>query len=72
MKKSVIFRLVCIALLYVALCYILLDAMIKSGTPLNLRTLFPFVAAGIIIFVPLYKKYFKNATSHDNGKKERK
>lgn len=31
-----------------------------TGTPLNLRTLFPIIASGIIIFVPIYKKYFKD------------
>ncbi|MDD6889288.1 MAG: hypothetical protein PUD39_03420 [Bacteroidales bacterium] len=46
-----------------------MDRLVKTGTEINLRTLFPIVASGIIIIVPLYKKYFKNA---DNGKKNGK
>lgn len=38
-----------------------------TGTPLNLRTLFPVVASGIIIFVPIYKKYFRDNNSSDGS-----
>lgn len=60
MKGSVIFRLVCITILFLLLCGFIISRMIKLGTPVNLMTLFPFIAAGIIVFVPLYKKYIKN------------
>ena len=69
MKGATVFRLLCIAALWVIICVWYVDRLVKTGTEINLRTLFPIVASGIIIIVPLYKKYFKNA---DNGKKNGK
>jgi hypothetical protein len=34
--------------------------MVATNTPINLMTLFPIIASGIIVFVPLYKKYIRN------------
>lgn len=65
MKTGVIIRLSCITILFVLLCAFIINRMVKIGTPLNLMTLFPFIAAAIIVFVPLYKKYIKN----EQGKK---
>ena len=45
-----------IAALWLALCYLLLSRT-QSITPM---TVFTIVASGIIVFVPLYKKYVKN------------
>lgn len=59
MKKSVVFIFVALGLLYLFLCWFYVDIMLRSGTELNLRTLLPIPMAGIIIFVPLYKKYIK-------------
>lgn len=59
MKGAVIFRLVCIVLLWLFFCGWLLTRYAQTGTPITLRALFPIVASGIIVFVPLYKKYFK-------------
>lgn len=58
MNKPLIFRLVCIVLLWLALCYILI-----TSAPMTLRTLFVIVASGIIVFVPLYKKHFRKGSN---------
>ena len=52
MKNYAIFRLVCIVLLWVALCVILI---VKRGV--DFMTFFSIIASGIIVFVPIYKKY---------------
>ena len=44
-----------LALLWIWLCYI----MVVSGGGLTLKNIFIIVASGIIIFVPLWKKYFR-------------
>lgn len=50
------FRFACIIILWLLLCYLVL-----TRTPqVTLMTLFSIVASGIIVFVPLYKKYRKN------------
>ena len=49
-------RLGCIATLWIMLCYLLL-----STRPLTLWLIFIIIASGIIVFVPLYKKYVRNA-----------
>lgn len=54
-KKSDIFRLACIILLWLALCY-----LVASSQPFSLRVLFVMIASGIIIFVPIVKKYKKS------------
>ena len=69
MKGATVFRLLCIAALWIIICIWYVDRLVMTKTEINLRTLFPIVASGIIIIVPLYKKYFKNA---DNGKKNGK
>ncbi len=52
MKTSVILRFVVLGCLWLALAaYILLHAKI------NFFTIFAIAASGIIVFVPLYKKY---------------
>lgn len=55
MNKAVIFRMTCVALLWLLLCYLLVISQ-----PFTLKTLFLIVASGIVVFVPLYKKYFRN------------
>lgn len=64
MKKSNIIRLSIIVLLWLLVCVWYVDMLIKTDSGLNLRTLFPIIASGIIIIVPLYKKYKKDT---DNG-----
>lgn len=60
MKVSVIIRFLIIGLLWAGVCAILVARMIATDTPVNLMTLFPLIASGIIVFVPLYKKYIRN------------
>ncbi len=60
MKKSEIFIMVLLALLFIGLCWFYVDVLVRSGSEINLRTLLPIPISGIIIFVPLYKKYVKN------------
>ena len=62
MKVGVIIRFVCVTILWLILCYLLL-----VGRSLNFWTLFVIVCSGIIIFVPLYKKYVRDG----NGKKSK-
>lgn len=58
MKASVIMRFVILGVLWLGL-----SAYIIAFTPrFTLHTAFIIVASAIIIFVPIYKKYVKNAT----------
>lgn len=59
MKAYTIFRLLCLAALWIILCYLLIQ-----GRGINLWSLFVIFASGIVVFVPLYKKYMRNG----NGK----
>ena len=52
------FRFACIALLWLALCYIMV-----TSQEVTFRVIFWIVASGIVVFVPLYKKYIKNGKS---------
>ncbi|MBQ7689924.1 MAG: hypothetical protein IJT30_01875 [Muribaculaceae bacterium] len=54
MKRSELIRFVFILLLWVCLCWLVL-----TRAKITFMTLFAIVASGIIVFVPLYKKYFK-------------
>lgn len=60
MKTSVIIRFLIIGLIWLGLCVVLGVYMVASKVPVTLMSLFPFIASGIIVFVPLYKKYVKN------------
>ena len=53
MNKYNIFRVVCVALLWLALCYIL----ITRSAVIDFRVVFAIIASGIVVFVPIYKKY---------------
>ncbi|MCC8176607.1 MAG: hypothetical protein LUC85_00290 [Bacteroidales bacterium] len=55
MKGALIARFVCLLLLWLLLCYIVLKTR-----DLNFWTLFVVVTSGIVIFVPLYKKYIRD------------
>lgn len=56
MTKYQIFRFACVALLWLALCVILLTRVER----VDFMTVFAIVASGIVVFVPLYKKYMRN------------
>ena len=56
MTKYQIFRFSCVALLWIALCVILLARVER----VNFMVLFALVASGVVVFVPLDKKYVRN------------
>lgn len=55
MDTPTLIRFVFIGLLWLALCYILV-----ASQPFSLKVALVIVASGIIVWVPLYKKYLKN------------
>ena len=55
MTTGNIIRFACILLLWLALCYILLTRAAR----IDFMVIFAIVASGIIVFVPLYKKYVR-------------
>lgn len=59
MKLSIILRFVVLGILWLVLCYILL-----STAQITLYTWFVIFASAVIIFVPMYKKYFGNSRKH--------
>lgn len=69
MKKAIIFKLLCITILWMIFCWFLIDIMVRTKTEFTLLSLFPFIASGIIVFVPLYKKYVKPVRDEKNKKK---
>ncbi|MDE5940827.1 MAG: hypothetical protein K2H14_01820 [Muribaculaceae bacterium] len=65
MKFSVIIRFVIIGMLWLMVSVWYVMRQHAAGVDVTLMTLFPVIASGIIVFVPLYKKYVKNG---GNGK----
>ena len=60
MSKYNIFRFACVVLLWLALCYIL----ITRSQVVDFRVVFAIIASGIVIFVPIYKKYISAAVEN--------
>lgn len=54
MSNSNIFRFGCICVLWIFLCY-----LVVKGRGIDTMSIFTIVASGIIVFVPLYKKYIR-------------
>ncbi|WP_304637979.1 hypothetical protein [uncultured Muribaculum sp.] len=54
-----IFRFTCLALLWLFLCYLMISARGFSAW-----TMFIIIVSGIVVFVPIYKKYIRDS----NGK----
>lgn len=61
MTNAVKFRFVCLILLWLCLSY-----LVVTTQPFTLKTVFILVASGIIVFVPMYKKYIRKQP-HDNS-----
>ncbi len=59
------FRFACVLLLWCALVYLLLTRVEQ----VTAMTLFTIVASGIIVFVPLYKKYVLNKDDKQNDER---
>lgn len=55
MNGSEKFRAVCIIVLWLALCY-----LVVAYQPFTFMVGFTVVASGIVVFVPLWKKYVRN------------
>ena len=55
MTTANLIRFTCILLLWVGLCLLLLSKVAR----VDFMTVFAIVTSGIIIFVPLYKKYVR-------------
>lgn len=55
MDTSTKIRFAFIAVLWLALCY-----LVVASQPFTLWIAFILVASGIVVWVPLYKKYIKN------------
>ncbi len=55
MEKRNLFRFVCILVLWFVLVYLLL-----TTRQIDFMVIFTIIASGIIVFVPLYKKYFRD------------
>ncbi len=55
MNTNQIIRFTCILLLWLGLCWLLLTRAAR----IDFMVLFTIVASGIIVFVPLYKKYVR-------------
>ena len=55
MNKGNVIRFACIVILWSALCYLLLSRVAR----IDFMTIFTILASGIIVFVPLYKKYVR-------------
>lgn len=58
MTTGNLIRFVCILLMWVGLCWLLL----KNAARIDFMVIFTIVASGIIVFVPLYKKYVRKKT----------
>ena len=56
MTTGNLIRFACILLLWLGLCWLLLTRAAR----IDFMVIFTIVASGIIIFVPLYKKYVRN------------
>lgn len=61
MDTSTKIRFGFIAVLWLILCY-----LVVASQPFILWVLFIIVASGIIVWVPLYKKYIKNGKRDDS------
>ena len=65
MKTPHIIRLFFIAALWIAISTLL----ITSAEKITLYTIFVIIASGIVVFVPLYKKYRRNGSADKTYKK---
>ncbi|MBD5191495.1 MAG: hypothetical protein HDS58_02985 [Barnesiella sp.] len=62
MTGTQIFRFSCLTILWLALCYL----VISQSPEITLWTIFVIICSGIVVFVPLYKRYIRN------GRKDKK
>ncbi len=68
MKTSLIIRFTFIVALWLLLCY-----LVVTTQPLTFRVVFIIVASGIVVLVPLWKKYIRNKqTENDNDSQSKR
>ncbi len=60
MDSTTAIRFVFIAALWLILCFLVITTQ-----PFTLRVLFIIVASGIVVWVPLYKKYIRNGKGNE-------
>lgn len=60
METPTAIRFTFLAALWLILCF-----LVVTSQPFTLRVLFIIVASGIVVWVPLYKKYVKNGKRKD-------
>lgn len=60
MDSTTAIRFVFIAALWLILCFLVI-----ATQPFTLRVLFIIVASGIVVWVPLYKKYVRNGKGNE-------
>lgn len=53
----------------IALLWIIVALMVVMSQPFSLRVLFFVAASGIVVFVPMYKKYFKKDDGQSSKQK---
>lgn len=56
--------MVCLVALWLILSY-----MVVASQPFTLKVAFVIIASGIIVFVPFWKKYFKESAQKDEERK---
>lgn len=61
MNRYAIFRFVCVVLLWIFLCILLV-----TSRKIDFMVIFTIIASGIIIFVPLYKRYKKAKSNKED------
>lgn len=67
MKTSLIIRFTFIVALWLLLCY-----LVVTSQPLSFRVIFIIVASGIVVLVPLWKKYIRNKQKENENEQTSK
>ena len=57
------FRLTCLALLWLIVCY-----FVVASQPFTPRVAFIVIASGIVVFVPVWKKFKRNEHRQDGSR----
>lgn len=50
---------------FIAALWLLLVYLVLTSAPITFYTLFMILVSGIVVWVPLYKKYIKNAKGNN-------
>lgn len=55
MSNGKIIQFICLTVLWIFLCYLLIQGRGVTG-----MTIFTIIISGLIVYIPLYKKYIRN------------